>query len=767
MKNIRRYWGVGVISAVWLLFTLPFVLHGLVPFPSKYLVTFFPPWSASYGMAVKNNAMPDVITQIYPWKRVTIASWKHGEVPLWNPYSFSGTAHAGNYQSAVFSPSNLLFFLLPEVQAWSIMILLQPFLAGIFMYLFLRSMRVSREGSVIGSVAFMFCGFMTVWMAYGTLGYAALYLPLSLFAVNRHMRGDRWGASLYAVSIGLSFLSGHFQISMYVLSFAVLYVLYVYVSTKEKPRAAVLFPATLAGVSLAAFQILPSLSAYVSSVRSSLFIKGEIIPWSYIVTLFAPDFYGNPVTRNDWFGHYAEWASFVGVAPLILASIALWHRRFDSVVRFFGGVALFCILLAFPTPLNDLMYALHIPVFSTSSASRIIVLVSFSLAVLSGIGVDALVDLWKKPGRRKGTPAAAVVVLLVGFWIWLKFMHPLPADKLAIAIRNSYIPTIMGIATCMVVFAGRALPKQWKKIGAYMLVILTAADLLRYSSKWMPFDPQEYVYPQERVLSFVSSVAEKTYSRVFGNIGAEAGAAFGIPLIEGYDAVYQGRYGEFIRAAITGELIEPERSVVQLSNDGVYAEEVLRLLGVQFLVHRISDGRFGWAYPFWDFPGYHLLWKDDVYEVFENKNAYPRVFLASSYTVETEDKRILSTLFAKDFNRRDSLVLEEEPMIQPASGSGTAAITKYTPNQVSIAVATQVPTLLFLSDVYDAGWHAAVDGVHVPLYRADYDFRAVGVSQGIHTVTMWYWPPYMTLGFGIAGFATLWCVGMLLRRGSS
>jgi hypothetical protein len=46
-------------------------------------------------------------------------------------------------------------------------------------------------------------------------------------------------------------------------------------------------------------QILPSLEFYQQAARSEIFAKGEIIPWKYLLTLFSPDFYGNPVTRND------------------------------------------------------------------------------------------------------------------------------------------------------------------------------------------------------------------------------------------------------------------------------------------------------------------------------------------------------------------------------------------------------------------------------------------------------------------------------------
>lgn len=733
----QKIWPVGVIFFVWLLFAYPSWGKGLVPFPSTYLVTFFSPWSSLYGMPVKNNAMPDVITQIYPWKHMTVETWKRKEVPLWNPYSFSGTSHIGTYQTAIFSPINALFLFLPEIDAWSIMILLQPVFAGFFMLIFLRSLRVSAASSVVGSLAYMFCGFIVVWMAYGTLGYAVAYLPLILYGIQ---------AKKYVViSIGmaLSFLSGHFQMSLYVLLFAAAFS----VSIRQwKP-----FVYLLLGVALAAPQLLPAYDAYRQAVRSSLFQKGEVIPWQYIVTMVAPDFYGNPVTRNDWFGHYAEWAGFIGVAPLMLALF--------RPTGFFAVAALVSLLFAYQTPLVDLLYAAKIPVLSTSSASRIILLASFSLAVLSAFGLDRLIEVWKKRNRKKsliwfGSMAAGVALL----WATLLFVKPLPADKLIIAVRNTYLPTAFALGVIIIAAAGCIVPKKYAGILPYLFIVITAVDVYRFATKWMPFDSKEYVYPALPVISKLNELTKEDHSRVFGNIGNEVGSRFGLPLIDGYDALYQHRYGTFISSVSTGIPHPLERSVVTFDKHGKYSEDVLELLGVRYYLHKKSDGRFVWAYPFWEYPQYRLVWEDNNFQILENTQSFPRAFLASSYKVETKDQNILNALYS--VNRRDTVILEKEPAIAPKSGAGEAVITSYRPTEVVIHTTAEMPKLLFVSDVYDAGWRATVDGKPVELYRANFAFRAVSVPSGSHTIRMWYMPQRVVMGFWIAGFATLGLFGM-------
>ncbi len=751
-KIVKIFLPFLAIFTLWFLFCFPYFGKGLIPFPSTYLVTFFPPWSAWYGMPVKNNAMPDVITQIYPWKQITINSLKQGQVPLWNPFSFSGTVHAGNYQSAVFSPFNILFFLFSFIDAWSIFVLLQPILAGLGMYLFLRSLNRSKSASLLGSVAYMFCGFMTTWMAYGTLGYAALCLPWALWAATSYMKKHLpWSLLVLSLCIAISFFSGHFQISLYVLAAVIAYILFVMLSTKRWKPGIFLFVFVALGVLIASPQILLTIDAYTASTRSTSFVKGEVIPWKYLITLFSPDFYGNPVTRNDWFGHYAEWASYVGIIPLILSVWAI-TKKLRGYIRFFAVLGCFSIFLAYPTPLNDLLYSLKLPAISTSAASRIIILFSFSLAALSAFGLDELVTAWKGKNIKSFMPfILGWGIFLTILWIIVLLIKPFPLEKLVIAKRNLLLPTALTMTTLIVISLGYI-----KKFKFYVVLIVFLLgfgmfDSYRYASKWMPFDKKEYIYPQEKFISFLQ---EKIgYDRAFGNVYGEFGMTFQIPLIDGYDAMYQGRYGEFINSIANGVVSPGDRSVVSFNKYGRYKDSALQLLGVRYIIYRLSDGKHSWVFPVWQYEEKSMksIYKDDQYEIYEYLDVYPRVFLASSYEVVNDPQKIINRLFTPSFDRKNSLILEKDPDIQPASGSGIAKITKYSANAITIETRSDVNKLLFLSDVYDKGWEAKIDGKKIPVYRADYDFRAIAVPSGVHTIEYRYHPFKFRVGVILSG----------------
>jgi len=171
---------------IWLIFSWKFFLKNYIPAPLDMLTNFYAPWQLYQVFPIKNPAIPDIVTQIMPWKIFTITQLKLGLIPLWNPFNFSGAPHLANFQSAVFSPANFLFFIpasliggFPFVNAWSLLILFQPLLAGIFTILYCRKIGLKKFSSFLSGLSFAFCGFLTVWLEYGTLGWAILWLPLT------------------------------------------------------------------------------------------------------------------------------------------------------------------------------------------------------------------------------------------------------------------------------------------------------------------------------------------------------------------------------------------------------------------------------------------------------------------------------------------------------------------------------------------------------------------------------------------------------------
>ncbi len=763
-KIILNFWPVIFILIFWFIFAFPYLFEHVTVLPTNYLVNFFSPWNAYPGFAgpVKNAAMPDILSQIYPWKELTVDTYKSLQLPLWNPYSFSGTAQLANYQSAVLSPFNLLFFILPFILAWNLLVLLQPLLAGIFMYFYVRTLKVSKISGLVGSLAFMFCGFITTWMGYATLGFAILFLPLALLAVEKFYETRRKiFLVLLSLTFPLSFFSGHFQISLYFALYVFFYLIFKSLISKNFKELIFILSYFAAGLLLTMPQVLPSVESYMQSLRSTIFMKTEIIPWGYLATFLAPDFFGNPVTRNDWFGHYAEWNAYLGLIPLMLGFYALTLVKKSKYVLFFLVASLITILLAFQTPFINLIVLSKIPVLSTSAASRIIVLFSFSFAVLSGFGLDKLSkDLKEKKLKLIFGWILTFAAFFLMLWLTVIFKLFMPLKEIVVARQNLILPTglFVVLLTYLVVYGVllRFKKLSWIKYLSFVLMLIVAFDMYRFSVKWMPKDPVKFAYPLVPVVSVTSKLTPNV--RFVSNLGQEATTYYRLPSLEGYDAVYNQRYGEFIASLQNGILTESARSVVSFPKNGKFTKLGMDLLGVKYVIHKLADDHASWTFPFWAYrPGdFSILYDDGVYQILQNNAALPRVFLVDRYITQTGPQKILSTMFDKNFNPGREVVLEQK-LNQKITSTGSANIVGYTPDKVSVRTNSNGRSLLFLSDNFYPGWNVYIDGKKTDIYRADFSFRAVSVPKGKHLVEFVYFPSSFLLGFwaAVLGFIIL------------
>lgn len=771
MKRFLAYYPLIFIIIVWGIFTAPFFINNTSPFPAKFQNVFFAPWNAypELGGPAKNQSMPDIIGQIYPWRSFTIEVWKSGAIPLWNPYSFSGTPHLANYQSAVLSPLNLGFLVFPFVDFWTILIVLQPLFAGIFTFLYLRALKLSNLPGLISSISFMFCGFIVSWMNYGTLAYAILFLPLALYAIEKYFQKLKFRfAILLSATIPLSFFSGHFQISIYFFLFIFAYLLFKFIQTKKKSITSTLLISVLFGLLLSSPQLFPSVELYLQSFRSTIFAKTEVIPWGYLPTLIAPDFFGNPVTGNDWFGHYAEWNAYIGVIGLFFSVYSIFSKRKD-LVFFFITVGLISILLAFQSPLLDLLVYLKVPVISTSATGRIIVLFSFSASILAGLGMEKLyLDVINKKYKEIIILILLFMLIFVALWgiVFLKLY--IPIEKIPIASSNLRLPSAIFFIFIMTVLGSFFLKKRNARFLLFLfLVIISSLELLRFAFKWQPYDSKKRVFIDTNVSKFFPKIAG--FNRVFGNLGAEGTMYYHLQSTEGYDAVYIRKYGQFVASLDNGKLKDSFRSVVAYPKNGKYTLKGANLLGIKYIIHKTSDGQQVWAFPFWRYnpESIKLLFNDGHYQVLENKNAFPRVFAVNSVITEKDPQKILDKMFDSKTDLKKTAVIEED--LNTQIGSGSAKIIDYKANKVILLTKSKKSTFIVLTDVYYPGWKAYVNGKETKIFRTDFTFRGVVVPAGDNTVEFTYKPITFSLGvltaiIGMVGIFTLYLFNNLRNK---
>ncbi|MGH7246036.1 MAG: hypothetical protein ACREGI_03825, partial [Candidatus Levyibacteriota bacterium] len=500
----------------------------------------------------------------------------------------------------------------------------------------------------------MFCGFLTTWMGYATLDYAILFLPLALFFIQQFFEKKQMRYGLFlAITVPLSFFSGHFQISIYFFSFLVIYIIFKGISFGSRKGLLVLLFFLLCGFFLSMPQILPSVEFYLLSVRSAIFQGIEIIPWSYVPTFLAPDFFGNPVTGNNWFGHYAEWSSYIGVIPFMLAFYSLSVRKSNKHILFFFIVSIIVILFAFNSPVSQFTVFLHIPVFSTSAAGRIIVLFSFLFAVLSGFGFDALSnDVKNRKIKRIFLWLGIFSILFLLLWTVILFHIFIPLMWISVAKKNLLLPTILYGSFSLLIIIFLSIKQNRKKIFLFSLItlLLVGFDLLRFAKKWQPFESKNLIYASTSFEKGLEKI--KGNERVLGRFGEEVSVYYRLSSVEGYDSLYNARYGEFISTLDSGKLSQPARNGVNFPRLGVNTSKALDFLNIQFILHKRLDDKKSWELPYWNYPPnqFSLVYQDKTYQLFKNNNAYPRAFLVGNYLQIQNPQKIIDTLFAKSTN---------------------------------------------------------------------------------------------------------------------
>lgn len=772
------------------LFFYKAIFWGFIPFPGDLLVGEYAPYSSYSFLGYSPGGYPnkaqdfDVLKLLYPGKEFAIEIFKKGEFPLWNPYNFSGNPHLASLQAGSFYPLNIIFFILPFISAWLIYIIIQPILAGIFTFLLLRELRLSIKSALFGGITFAFSSYFVVWMEYGNIGHSILWLPLLMWLCLKNLQKTSVVYSFILIlALTFSILAGYIQTTFYLFISLFAFVVFALAVRNRKrwfTKLLIFIPIFILPILLSAIQLLPMVELLFNSARSSYptssFLK-LLVPQFHLATLFVPDFFGNPATRNYWLsGTYIERVSYIGVLPLFFAAYGLFRKR-TVFTWFFTAMLAMVYLLTFDTFIARVFYSLNIPFISTAVPSRMMYLLSFSASILAAFGLNSFEN-------SKRTKSFFKVICIMGgiygfLWAFI-FIAPIIFKNapwvlnLTVAKRNLILPSVIFlIGMALLLFSYQS--GRVKKYIFIAVLTLTIFDLFYFFQKITPFAPKESIYPQTEVFTHLKNIQGINRSWGYGSGHIEDNIQTHEKLFSpgGYDALHIKRYGELASASKDGTIADPPpRSDVNLApgygpddlKSNYYRQRALNLLGVKYILNKIEPQNTDIKPDYQAFPEdtYKLVWQKGPWQIYENKKALPRVFLASDYIVQKDRNKIIKMIFNQKFNLRDRIILEEDilkKMEFSKDKNARVVVKMYSPNKVVLQTNATSNMFLFLSDNYFPGWKVNVDGKSERIYRANYSFRAVPVEKGSHEMVFWYYPDSFDLGLKIS-LITL--VGLLL-----
>jgi len=769
MKFVRNYFLIFILCVfISLTFFYKSLLSNHIPFPGDTLVGNYAPYNFK---VVTNKAQgPDVVRQLFPWKHFVVENFKHLEIPFWNPYSLSGNPLMANFQSGSFYPLNLIFFIFNFQDSWTIFIILSPILAFFFAYLFLRELGLKTISGIFAGLTFSFSSYMVVWMQYGNVDHTFLWLPLTLLLLEKFIRKQKFIFIAYLIIVyATAFLAGYIQGYSYIIFTGIIYFIgrSILLRKMSKNLIFLFLIGLIAPLFLSAFQLLPTIELFQNSARANYSLEQIdklLNPVWYLITMIAPNFFGHPAARNSWFyGTYIERVSYFGFIPFIFSIYALFNIKKRKELIIFGGLFLASLFLATNFFFNKFIYLIPFPFISTTVPTRILSIFIFCGSVLAGYGLEFFIE---KISRKKILMLLSGILGIIAlFWILVllgpKFLSSSDwISNLSIAKRNLVLPTLFSVLFLCIVFANFKF-KNSKNIVFLSLFIITFFDLFYFFHKITPFSPKEYTYPKTEVLQYLkdSSSINRFWGYGSGYIENNFSTFESIYSTDGYEPLHIKRYGELISSSKDGKILNrlpgsdaniyPGYGEHDLRKN-VYRQRLLDLLGVKYILNK--NDSLGIDYKqdnTFSKEIYDLVWQKAPWQIYKNKQALPRVFLASDYVVEKNKDKIVKMIFDDKFNLKDKIILEEDiyPKINLAKDENAKVeIKEYKGNKIVLQTSAASNMLLFLSDNYYKGWKVSIDGESDKIYRADYSFRAVPIMKGKHRVIFSYYPESFDLG---------------------
>jgi len=760
-------------------------LSGLYPVPGDLLVSFYYPWYSGEWQGYdswttrKELLSADAIRQIYIWKDFAATSFKSGQLPLWNPYTFSGQPLLANVQSGVFYPLNIFYLLFNSKVAWIMLVVSQPILASLFCYVFCRSLKISRIGSTFSASAFIFTSYIITWLENVNIISSYLFLPITLLACQKFFETHKHRyIALSILALSLSFLAGHPQTAIYIyLTFCAFWLFKWFFQERRLINVAALVLILVFSLCLSAIQILPTLSFYKQSPVSLEFAKQVfdefLIPYQNLVTFLAPDFFGHPATGNFWSRNYGDFNPYIGVIPLVLAVIGIFKNKSNQFIKFGLIAGVLFLLASIVSPVSLMIKVLKLPVLDSTSSARFMSITLFMLIIFAGFGLDSFIKSFQMP-KKLFKPIFLIVsffgVIYLLLWLlssYFKFfpgIDPVIKANFTVTQRNLLFPTFIFMIISLPVFFWYLLSskiKVKKVIPNLLLVIVFGGTILGgvyFSNKYLPSAPLSFIFPQHKLFDYFTNHAGIYRIEGFGTayIDRNFPAVYKLYGVEGYDTLRLQRYAELMASSENGQVpkVYPRSDAMLPPRENEYRMRLMELLGVKYLADKEDDPKTkaDWHYERFTPDKLKGEWQDGKFQVYRRENVLPRYFVTNNYVVIKDDNKIISRIYDKKTDLK-TLILEEEPPLKIAKGANYKAsvkLVKYEPNQAVFSVNSPQNTLLFLSDSYDPDWQVYVNGRVAKLLRADYALRAVAVPAGQSQVRLSYFPRSAGLGMLIS-----------------
>jgi hypothetical protein len=769
-------------------------------------------WDALFNWpADKIVAGGDVTAMFVPWLSFILDTLRrHGQLPLWNPYLFSGIPFAANPQPMLFYPFTYLGLLLPLARAMVLTLAIHAWLGGMGTYGWLRSLGATHGGALLAGLAFAFTGAFSLRIGVGHYGIALqlAWWPLSFWALQGAFEHRSWRRAVFGgIPLALGLLSGHAATCLLLYVALGLYTSFVaglaYRQSQQWGAVGRVLGlgATAVGMSLAlaAVQYLPLLSFSQLSVRTAspsfVFSSRFSMPLGHLITLLVPNFFGEVIRTGYWSVEgYEEMTYYVGVLVFFLAicglRLALPENtpslgdlpsqegqalagsqpvpEASSPERLFGtqlsGSAdrprlLFFLILALVAVLLQLgpdgvlfvLFYRFVPGFALTRAPGRAGLI-YLFAMLTAAGLS-----WSQLERVSQARLQSLLGLFDRRLVWLV------SALVAIAILVAFTFYAAGrpdgsawtwhiadqLTRFLVLFwSVMALLAAWRSGRLSQPTLNRLALLLVILDLWS-YGLKGIQPASDDLAPTWSSVASFMQDKLDYRITSGEYQFF----------EHNGALSWRVRSPLGYDPLVLARYQALLDSAPDYSDRVYDLLNVRYIASPQGIHM--------DWPGLHLSFDGYGFKIYRRDSALPRAFIVHHVQVEADDEQALAALHEPGLEIGRTAILPATPpcKIEPATGAEeTVQVVGESPNHLELRTNSASAGLLLLSEVYYPGWQAKVNGQVAQVLRADTSLRAVCLPAGSHTVRLDFWPRDLLAGALISALAACLLLGLAVVR---
>jgi len=714
-----------------------------------------------------------------PNKTFLVNSIKAGLFPLWNPLILSGTPYIADLAIFPFYPGNLFFLVFSAEVGLTFLAIVQVFLAGVFMRMYLAKIGFGKFSSFLGAVIFMFSGSVVTHIGNISILNVIIWLPIILFYLEKVFENGKFkDIFLLALFLTISFLGGHLQFFYYNGLFIFFYTLFkVKADFRQKLSRSLLISLIFFG--LCAFQLLPFLEFANLSTRPvgdfSYSAEGSISP---VVTLrfFLAEIYGRLKDGYSWGPGapmergFADATGYIGVIPLFFI---FWLILKKGKKQVFWIASFFLFLFASfgkYTPVFGIFYKI-VPFFNRfRNPAQFLFLYSFCGIVISLYGFNFFLKEKIRNGKKIKILLTVFGLLfglslffvgrgenLVGKTLTLPLAYNF--EKLAIIFELFFtnlaiIFLAAGVFLIILFLYQKGLIKR--RLFEALLVLVVFFDLFNFSKNSLfSADKKVYQVPSgarlyleenlglgERFLSTSEIIAytglfnywnQTMVREPFGESRVDKKEVVDFEVLAQETAVLPPNLGmNYSLATVNGYssmvisdyagFWDPKGESKNINNILIkdFDDEGLDLLGVKYLV--VDKDLSGDVEKV---KGFSLVFSDGFVKIYRNSKAYQRTFLIDQERVKTK-------------------------------------ITDYQPNKVAVETNGGAGGLLVLTDNYYPGWEVFVDGEKSKLERYKGTFRAVKIKKGEKKVEFLFKPWSFYIGLLITSLTLVLCLGKLV-----